>query len=174
MKLIDKFYCIQKEIFANGIENIISEGICEIKRELILPEIFIDDHSLFENAKRQNSKLLTFNPEGNFKLTFTEEELVYLSKVFNFEIIQKESGYKLARITDNQKFTIPTITRILTQFEKEIVLIKTVRWQFDYQPRGASEDARGEDITYIHGIWENPELPESIIKKIKGEFYDEN
>jgi hypothetical protein len=170
MKLIDKFYCIQKEILANGSENILSEGVCEIKQELILPEIFIDNHSLFKDAKKQTSKLLTFNPEGNFKLTFTEEELISLSKIFNFEIIQKESGYKLARIVDNQKFTIPTITRILTQFEKEIVLIKSVRWQFDYQPRGAGEDARGEDVTYIYGIWENPELPESIMKKIKGEI----
>lgn len=170
MKKIEEFYCVQKEISANGIEKILSEGICKIKQELILPEIFIDNHSLYKDAIKQNSKSLTYNPCGNLKLTFTEDELDCLSKVFNFEIIQEETGYKLASIVKNKKFSTPIISEIITSLEKEIMLIYSVRWQFDYQPRGAGEDARGEDVTYIHGIWENPELPESIMKKIKGEY----
>lgn len=40
MKKIEEFYCVQKEISANGIEKILSEGMCKIKQELILRNIY--------------------------------------------------------------------------------------------------------------------------------------
>ncbi|MFK7050284.1 hypothetical protein FLACOL_02086 [Flavobacterium columnare] len=170
MKKIEEFYCIQTNDAHSSVENQI-RGFCTIKQELIRPEIFIDNYSLYENAKKQRSKLLTFNPSGNLKLNFTEEELVYLSNIFSFEIIKRESsGYKLAKISNDDRFSIVYLSWVLSHLEKEYIIIKSKRWQFDYQPRGAGEDARGEDVTYIHGIWENPELPENIMKKIKGEF----
>ncbi|MCJ1807269.1 MULTISPECIES: hypothetical protein [Flavobacterium] len=169
MKKIEEFYCIQTNDAHSSVENQI-RGFCTIKQELFRPQIFIDNHSLFDNLNGQRSRPLIFYPDFNFKLYFTESELSYLSKIFDFEILEKENGHKVAKILNDERFSNVDLVWLSTKFQKEYIIIESKRWQFDYQPRGAGEDARGEDVTYIHGIWENPELPENIMKKIKGEF----
>ncbi|MFK7061503.1 hypothetical protein V3Q90_15400 [Flavobacterium oreochromis] len=167
MKKIKEFYCIQTNDAHSSMENEI-KGVCKVKQELFRPQIFIDDYSLFENTNNQRSKSLIVYP--NHKLSFTEEELLYLSEIFDFEIKEDEIGHKSAKISDDTRYAIVDLVWLSTTFQKEYIIIDSKRWQFDYQPRSAGEDARGEDVTYIHGIWENPELPENIMKKIKGEF----
>ena len=145
-------------------------GICSIKQELLRPEIFIEKNSLIKSITRGVCMGLTFNPHGHPKIEFTEQELDFFSKKFKFETVKRESGFKLAKISNDPRFALVDLSWVVTNFEKEYIIIQSKRWQFDYQPRSAGEDQLGEDVTYIHGIWENPELPESIMKKIKGEF----
>jgi len=170
MESINEFYCVQKEVFGNGSEKIISKGTCKVKQELIRPDIFINDYSLFSNIKNGFKFRLSYNPNGNYKVGFSEKELIDLSEIFEFEIKTKKSGYKFAEIIDDKKYTTVELSWCLTNSGKEIVIISSKRWQFDNQPRSAGEDQLGEDIIYIHGIWENPDLPESIINKIKALF----
>ena len=170
MKKIDKFYCIQREVFADGSEKVISEGQCEIEQELMRPEIFFEGESLIKCTARGVSMDLTFNPNSHPNLGFTDHELIFLSDTFDFNISERKTGYKLAKISNDDRFSVVNLVWIATILKKEYIIIESKRWQFNFQPRGAGEDAMGEDVTYIHGIWEKPELPESIMKKIKGEY----
>ncbi|MCC9019400.1 hypothetical protein [Flavobacterium lipolyticum] len=46
------------------------------------------------------------------------------------------------------------------------MMIEFNRWSSEAHPRNAGEDSLGEDVTYIHGIWETPLLTDEIIAKI--------
>jgi hypothetical protein len=85
MKKIEEFYCIQTNDAHSSIENEI-KGICKIRQELFRPQIFIGNHSLFDNTNNQRSKSLIIYPDINFKIYFTEQELLYLSDIFDFGI----------------------------------------------------------------------------------------
>lgn len=161
MTLIKQFFCIQKEIFGNGSEEIISQGICEIKKEFLRPEIIYKDFNL---------KHFIYLNESNFN----KDELLELSLFFNLPISSSERNPNRIFISHNLADSkYDKISRCLyykNKFEDTLLIITSSRWQFDNQPRSAAEDQLGEDITYIHGIWENPDIAETIIKKIKGEL----
>lgn len=158
MALIEQFYCIQKEVYGDGSEKIISEGICEIKKELIRPLI---------KYKNFNAKHFIYLNESNF----TKDELLDLSLFLKLPISNSERNPNRVFISHNLENALyDRISRCVYYKNKQgdmLLIITSNRWQFDNQPRNAAEDYLGEDVTYIHGIWENPDLPENIIKKIK-------
>lgn len=174
MNLIEKFECEQKEIYGNGNQKILYKGICKIQTELIRPVIYIDNVPIIENAIIKG-KFLYSNSYVTRKDVFTVEELYFLADKFTFEVIEKSGDAKIlqAKITDNPKYSTPMLLWIYNPIlEKEYMIIEASRWQFDYQPRSAGEDQLGEDITYIHGIWENVDLPQDILNKIKNETFE--
>lgn len=169
MNLIEKFECEQREIYGDGSQKILYKGICKIQTELIRPVIFIDNIPILENAIIKG-KYLYSNSYAVRMDTFKAEELYFLANMFGFEVIKKSNDAKIlqAKITDNPKYSTPILIWVYNTFlQKEYTLIEAYRWQFDYQPRGAGEDQLGEDITYIHGIWENVDLPQNILDKLK-------
>lgn len=168
MNLIKEFEGEQKEIYGNGRQKNLYKGICKIQTELIRPVIYIDNIPIFENAIIKG-KYLYSNNYAVRKDAFTVEELRFLADKFGFEIIKKSNDAKIlqAKINDNPKYSTPMLIWVYnTVLQKKYILIEAYRWQFDYQPRSAGEDQLGEDITYIHGIWENADLPQNILDKL--------
>lgn len=166
MRLIEDFYGIENEIQGNGNVKLLSEGICKIKTELIRPEIFL---LLNGNKIKFN---YNFNVVVNENL-FSQEELFFFEKTYNLKLISNKI-YPSKLTTDNsfinKLYDIPVTIALFENVEsnKNYLLIEFRRWQYDYQPRGAGEDSLGEDVTYIHGIWEDPLLTNEILAKIKG------
>lgn len=165
MRVIEDFYGIENEIQGNGNVKLLSEGICKIKTELIRPEIFL---LLNGNKIKFN---YNFNVVVNENL-FSQKELFFFEKTYNVKLISnKINASKLT--TDNsfinKLYDIPATIALFEneKSNKTYLLIEFRRWQYDYQPRGAGEDSLGEDVTYIHGIWEDPLLTNEIIAKIK-------
>ncbi|XRE44527.1 hypothetical protein ACIVBQ_002731 [Tenacibaculum discolor] len=103
---------------------------------------------------------------------FSKDELKFLAEMYSFQLI-KEKNYKKKEVlvsTNKQKNVLYKSAAKIILIEdstKEYLVIEFNRWQYDYQPRSAGEDQLGEDITYIHGIWEQPLLTDEIIEKIK-------
>jgi len=157
MALIEQFYCTQKEVYGDGSEKIISEGICKINKELIRPSIIYKDF---------NVKHFIYLNESNF----TKDELLELSLFLNLPISNSKRNPNRIFISHNLKNSMyDKISRCIyykNNQEDILLVITSNRWQFDNQPRNAAEDQLGEDVTYIHGIWENPDLSVNIIKKI--------
>lgn len=165
MRIIEEFYCIQNEIQGNGNEKLLSEGICKIKTELIRPEIFLLLNGDKIKIKYNTYEVLKENP-------FSRDELMFFEKLYNVKL----STNKIypSRLTSdnsfiNELYDSPANIILFEDIKsnKSYLIIEFRRWQFDYQPRGAGEDSLGEDITYIHGIWENPLLTDELIAKIK-------
>jgi len=165
MRLIEEFYCTENEIQGNGNEKLLSAGICKIKTELIRPEIFL----------LLNGNKIKFNYNFNAVLNenlFSQEELFFFEKTYNVKLIPNKI-YPSKLTTDNsfinKLYNTPATISLFENAEsnKNYLLIEFRRWQYDYQPRGAGEDSLGEDVTYIHGIWENPLITDEIFSKIK-------
>lgn len=165
MRLIEEFYCTENEILGNGNEKLLSAGICKIKTELIRPEIFL----------LLNGNKIKFNYNFNVALNenlFSQEELFFFEKTYNIKLIPNKI-YPSKLTTDNsfinKLYDTPATITLFENAEsnKNYLLIEFRRWQYDYQPRGAGEDSLGEDVTYIHGIWENPLITDEIFSKIK-------
>ena len=171
MKLIEKFYCIQTEIFGDGSEKI-KEGIVSIKTELIRPSIkFLNsDGSIISSKKRKTyRKKIIVNPFVDSNEYFNINELLFLSKAYGFEIEEHtiHKGYFLSILKINSLYTTPGEIILIEEEGKEYILIEYNRWNLEIQPRSAAEDQLGEDVTYVLGIWENPLLTDEIIAKIK-------
>lgn len=171
MKLIEKFYCIQTEIFGDGSEKI-KEGIVSIKTELIRPSIkFLNsDGSIISSKKRRTyRKKIIVNPFVDSNEYFNINELLFLSKAYGFEIEEHtiHKGYFLSILKINSLYTTPGEIILIEEEGKEYILIEYNRWNLEIQPRSAAEDQLGEDVTYVLGIWENPLLTDEIIEKIK-------
>ncbi len=168
MKLIENFYCIQTEISGRGSE-IIFEGISSIKTELIRPSIKLLDVEYSE--EKAYRKRLIANPFIPHNDSFTANELFFLSKTYGFEIKEDPiyKGYYSSVLKINKLYKSSAEITFIELDKKEYVKIEFLRWQFDYQPRGAGEDSYGEDVTYILGIWESPLLTDEIVAKIKNE-----
>ncbi|KQO22551.1 hypothetical protein ASF10_09275 [Flavobacterium sp. Leaf82] len=166
MRLIDDFYCIENEIEGNGNEKVLSEGICKIKSELIRPEILLLLNGNKIKFKYNFSATLNEN-------SFSQEELLFFEKTYNVKLTPNKI-YPSRLTTDNsfvnKLYDLPATIALFedTESNKNYLLIEFRRWQYDYQPRGAGEDSLGEDITYVHGIWEDPFLTDEIRIKIKG------
>lgn len=166
MRLIEEFYCTENEIQGNGSEKLLLAGICKIKSELIRPEIFL----------LLNGNKIKF--ECNFSVAvqenpFTQEELFFFEKTYRVKLATHKI-YPSRLTTDNsfinKLYDLPATIALFTDKEsdKNYLLIEFRRWQYDYQPRGAGEDSYGEDVAYVHGIWEDPLLTAEIMAKIKG------
>jgi hypothetical protein len=171
MKLIEKFYCIQTEIFGDGSEKI-KEGIVSIKTELIRPSIkFLNsDGSIISSKKRKTyRKKIIVNPFVDSNEYFNINELLFLSKAYGFEIEEHtiHKGYFLSILKINSLYTTPGEIILIEEEGKEYILIEYNRWNLEIQPRSAAEDQLGEDVTYVLGIWGNPLLTDEIIEKIK-------
>lgn len=165
MQLIEEFYCTENEIQGNENEKLLSAGICKIKTELLRPEIFlllngtnIKFEYNFSTALREN--------------LFTGEELFFFEKTYSVKLTSTTT-YPSILTTDNsflnKLYDLPATIALFEdkKSHKKYLLIEFRRWQYDYQPRGAGEDSLGEDVTYIHGIWEDPLLTDEILTKIK-------
>lgn len=171
MKLIEKFYCIQTEIFGDGSEKI-KEGIVSIKTELIRPSIkFLNsDGSIISSEKRKTyRKKIIVNPFVDSNEYFNINELLFLSKAYGFEIEEHtiHKGYFLSVLKISSLYTTPGEIILIEEEGKEYILIEYNRWNLETQPRSAAEDQLGEDVTFVLGIWENPLLTDEIIVKIK-------
>jgi len=172
MKLIEKFYCIQTEIFGDGSEKTI-EGIVSIKTEFIRPSIkFLNlDGSIISSKKRNvYRKKLIVNPFVDSNEYFNSNELLFLSKTYEFEIEEHKmrKGFFLSVLKINALYTTPGEIILVEEEGKKYVLVEFKRWSSEKQPRSAAEDQLGEDVTYVACIWENPLLTDEIIAKIKG------
>ena len=171
MKLIEKFYCSQTEIFGDGSAKI-TEDIVSIKTELVRPSLnFLNsDGSIASSVNRKAyRKRLAANPFIDLNESFTINELLFLSKTYEFEIEEHSvhKGYFLSKLKFNSLYTTPGEIIFIEEEGKEYLLIEFNRWSSEKQPRGAGEDQLGEDVTYIVGIWEDPLLTDEIIAKIK-------
>ncbi|MBF4516606.1 hypothetical protein IRZ71_09630 [Flavobacterium sp. ANB] len=171
MILIEKFYCVQTEIFGNGSEKM-KEGIVSIKTELIRPSIkFLnsDGSIIFSEKRKTHRKKLLVNPFVDSNEYFSIHELLFLSKTYGFEIEEHaiHKGYFLSVLKINSLYNTPGEIILVEEEGKEYILIEFNRWNSENQPRGAGEDQLGEDITYIIGIWQDPLLTDAIIAKIK-------
>jgi len=168
---IDKFYCIQTEIFGDGSEKI-TEDIVSIKTELIRPSIkFINENGAIISSEKKKiyRKKLIVNPFVNSNEYFNINELSFLSRTYGFEIEEHaiHKGYFSSALKINSLYNTPGEIILIEEEAKEYILIEFNRWNLETQPRSAAEDQLGEDITYILGIWENPLLTDEIIEKIK-------
>lgn len=146
-------------------------GQTTTKKELIRP--FIKFKNTNGNYVKDwdnqfsRSGFLKVNP---FASKFSHHDLVFLAKTYDFKVVQHKkykevyTGYITAK--DILKEELGEYIYIEEEGVNYLMLFFK-RWQFSNQPRSAGEDAMGEDVTYIHGIWENPDLPPEIIKKIK-------
>ncbi|PAM95289.1 hypothetical protein B4N84_08425 [Flavobacterium sp. IR1] len=171
MILIEKFYCVQTEIFGDGSE-IIKEGIVSIKTELIRPSIkFLNDAGSITSSEKRKAyrKKIIVNPFVDPNEYFNINELLFLSKTYGFEIEEHtiHKGYFLSVLKINLLYTTPGEIILIEEKGKQYILLEFSRWSSEKQPRSAAEDQLGEDITYIVGIWENPLLTDEIITKIK-------
>ncbi|MBS7233017.1 hypothetical protein KHA90_18505 [Flavobacterium psychroterrae] len=171
MKLIEKFYCIQTEIFGNGTKN--SNGsIVSIKTELLRPSIKIlnTNGSINLSESKVYRKRLLSNPYTDSNETFTINELLFLSKTYEFEIEEhfEYKGYFTSVLKIHKLYNTSGNIILTEQDGKEYLMIQFTRWQSESQPRSAGEDSLGEDITYVHGIWESPLLTDEIIAKFLG------
>ena len=173
MKLINDFYCIQYQE-DNSSTTVLKEGLVNIREELVRPKITIIDSDrekidLDLKKVKMYSKQLNSNPYAKSTKSFTFEELHFLSKKYDFSIEEnieyKEIYYSVLK--SNLLYVSSGIITLIEYKNKNFIMISFKRWQFDYQPRSAGEDAMGEDITYVHGIWENPLLTDEIVAKIK-------
>lgn len=121
----------------------------------------------FDNQKVYKIKDLSVNPYSKWVNHFSYEELNFLAKKFNFSLTKYEDYNDIFDgVISNSKFTQPGQLIYIEEFGSTYLIIEFKRWQYD-RPRSAGEDAMGEDITYIHGIWENPKLPKEVIDRIK-------
>lgn len=166
MRLIEEFYCTENEIQGNGNEKLLPAGIYKIKSELIRPEIFLLLNGNKIKFKYNFNEILKENP-------FSQEELFFFEKVYNVKLITNKthlSGLTTDNSFINKLYDLPATIVLFEDAEsnKNYLLIEFRRWQYNYQPRGAGEDSLGEDVTYIHGIWENPLLTDEIMAKIRG------
>ncbi|CAA9200773.1 hypothetical protein [Flavobacterium collinsii] len=170
MKLINKFYCTQTEILGNGSEKN-NENIVSIKTELIRPSIkFLNsDGSIISSERKAFRKKLIANPFVDPSESFTLNELLFLSKTYEFDIKEHaiHKGYYFSILKINKLYNSPGDIVLIEQQEKEFMMIEFNRWSSEAHPRNAGEDSLGEDTTYIHGIWETPLLTDEIISKIK-------
>lgn len=177
MKRIDKFYCIQTEVFGNGTEKI-NKGIVSIQTELLRPTIQIldKDGSILSTERKTYSTKLISNPYVSSDESLSVKELLFLSDTYGFEIeehaIYKDHFSSILKI--NKLYHTAAEIILIEQQEKEYLMIEFKRWQHEYQPRGAGEDSLGEDISYIHGIWEDPFLTDEIVAKIKNSYKNNN
>jgi len=163
MKAITQFDCIQNEIYSNGSVKIITDGIADIKTELLRPQLKLN--WIFDNEKTIFSKELS-TWTSYLGPRFSKKEFLFLKNTYDFELEEfKDNLY--SKLSINPLYTSPGTIEFIEYQDKEYLIIKFTRWQHDYQPRGAGEDQLGEDITYIHGIWEDPLLTDEVIKKIK-------
>ena len=98
--------------------------------------------------------------------TFTYKELACLAKCFDFEI--EKSKYEGIYYSKVNYMPVCEFNGDLTYFKdtKNTYIIITFKASDTNVPDNIA-DQRGEGITYIHGIWENPELNDSIREKIK-------
>jgi hypothetical protein len=173
MKLINSFYCTQYQKNSSS-TIILKEGESNIREELIRPKIIIIDTDgekidLDFRKVKIYSMQLNSNPYAKSTKSFTFEELQFLSKNYDF-IIEEHIEYKnyyYSVLNINPLYISSGIITLIEHNNKEYIMIRFERWQFDYQPRSAGEDSLGEDITYVNGIWENPLLTDQIIAKIK-------
>lgn len=173
MRLINSFYCIQYKN-ENSSTTFLKEEKCSIREELVRPRISIIDSNggkidLDFKKGKMYSKQLNSNPYAKSTGSFTLEELQFLSKNYDF-IIEEQIEYKnyfYSVLDINPLYVSSGIITLIEHNNKKYIMIRFERWQFDYQPRSAGEDAMGEDIIYVHGIWENPLLTDEIIAKIK-------
>lgn len=145
----------------------------KINRELERPFIQFKNHNQqivklwYDNQKVYKVKDLSVNPYSKWVNHFSYEELNFLAETFNFKVIKYQDyndvfdGY-----IDNLKFTQSGQLIYIEEFGSSYLIIEFKRWQYD-RPRSAGEDAMGEDMTYIHGVWENPELPQDVLDRIK-------
>jgi len=171
MKLIEKFYCIQTEIFGDGTEKIIQD-IVSIKTELIRPsiEFLNEDGTIISSEKRKTyRKKLIVNPFVDSNEYFNITEFLFLSRTYEFEIEEHaiHKGYFLSVLKMNSLYNTPGEIILIEEEEREYILVEFNRWSSENQPRSAAEDQLGENITYIIGIWQDPLLTDEIIEKIK-------
>lgn len=171
MILIEDFYCVQTETFGDGSE-IIKEGIVSIKTELIRPSIkFLNNTGSITSSEKRKiyRKKIIVNPFTEPNEYFTINELLFLSKTYGFEIEEHTiyKGYFLSVLKINSLYATPGEIILIEEEGKQYILIEFSRWSSEKQPRSASEDQLGEDITYVAGIWKNPLLTDEIITKIK-------
>lgn len=172
MKLIEKFYCIQTEKYGDGSEKVIAEGIAQIKQELIRPSIqFINSNGdiISSESRVTHVKRLIANPYVKTNEYFSKEELLFLSKTYQFEVQESPEyeGYFTSIMKSNPLYKSSANIILIEENKKEYLIIEYNRWKLEDQPRSAGEDQLGEDVTYILGIWENPLLTDEIIAKIK-------
>jgi hypothetical protein len=171
MKLIEKFFCVQTEIFGDGSEKT-EQGLVTIKTELLRPSIRLMDSNgniiPSENSTVYRKKLIV-NPFVDNDEYFNKEELFFLSKIYEFDIKEdpKYKGYFSSVLNVSILYKNSADIILIEDDGKECLIIEFNRWSTERQPRSAGEDQLGEDITYIHGIWENPLLTDEIIAKIK-------
>jgi hypothetical protein len=167
MNLIKTFKCTQTEITFTG-PIIVAEGLVKIREELVRPQITFEDSDGEKiNLNSNEVKLYKTKLEEE---PFDKEEVIFLAKKFDFKTKNHErhSQYLTSTLDYlNKLYDCAGIITLIEYKNKEYIMITFERWQFEYQPRGAAEDMHGEDITYVHGIWENPLLTDEIIKKIK-------
>lgn len=173
MRLIDKFFCIQTEIFGDGSQKS-TEGVSSIRTELTRPSIRLlnsDGSSIASPYRIIHRKKLVVNPFVDSNEYFNKVDFLFLSKTFGFEIEEHpiHKGYFLSVLKINALYTTPGEIILIEEEGRSYILIEFTRWSSVNKPRGAGEDSLGEDITYVHGIWENSLLTEEIISKIKGE-----
>jgi hypothetical protein len=171
MKLIERFFCVQTEIFGNGSEKT-EEGVVSIKTELMRPSIKLMDSNgdvMPSENRVVYRKRLIVNPFVDNGEYFNKEELLFLSKIYEFDIKEDPTykGYFSSVLNINTLYKSSADIILIEDGRNEYLIIEFNRWSLECQPRGAGEDSLGEDITYIHGIWENPLLTDEIIAKIK-------
>jgi hypothetical protein len=172
MKLINQFYCIQRERFGDGSEKIVEEGIVSVKQELKRPMIrLIGENGGITTNKNRNVfvKTLRANPNTNSNESFTKEEFLFLSETYKFDIAEHDryEGYLTSVLKIHPLYTSSADIIFIEEDDKEYLRIEFNRWEFEYQPRSAGEDSLGENITYVLGFWEDPLLTDEIIAKLK-------
>ncbi|MCL6461824.1 MAG: hypothetical protein I4O51_08135, partial [Flavobacterium micromati] len=113
MKLIKGFDCIQKEIYGNGTEKILSNKIVKIQTELIRPSL------IFKNKANKvidlNSiKQFTYSKQLRSNALYPDEyfsanELKFLSEIYAFSVVEsnRHKGFFHSKLSINPLYTSP-------------------------------------------------------------------
>ncbi|MCV6631541.1 MAG: hypothetical protein OIF50_16955 [Flavobacteriaceae bacterium] len=166
MKEIKKIYVTEFKVDASGV-NEIGSSWATTGREFERPSITFYNSS---NARVDLKNFLNQSMDLN-EFYFSREELFFLMKTYLFEI-EEYVNYKNESMLTSTNKKINDLYRgsgKLLYFKKggfDFLVIFFKRWQLEIQPRGAGEDQYGEDIFFVHGIWEGPILEEEMRRKL--------
>ena len=190
MKLIQRYHTTQWEYTATD-EKSISSGVFALKEELSRPDsitigsakhkqveiclsIYGNKPNVYPSNFKAYIKQITYNTKNeDLSNEFTEKEFSFLQNTYNFCIKENNRNTEIIQANNSHINTLYDLAGYFVFIEsaegEEFALIYFNRWATAIQPRGAAEDQLGEDVTFIHGIWENPLLTDEVIEKIKGQ-----
>jgi len=161
MLLIEEFEYIRGNDSLSG-DNLYAKG--KIRTELKSSKInFYNSEGNFidVNWKKVELYSIKLSGYGDFKHILSIKELEFIAKTYDLKTTYDKDGDIRATLKHIHPDYFPGMMKFFEKDGKEYLIISFNRKSGLYAPQAPP------DISYIHGIWENPLLTDEIIAKIK-------